>query len=359
MTKVDECARLLMTRIEEGDLLLKGRLPSERRLVDETGMSRTTIRKALKQLFDEGVLVREGRGRAQVAENGSSRQKRPVVAFLVPVMFSGDHTMWWDAVMTVFEGQDVILRPLTYVHLEDPVIHETITAYDGVFLVPPAENLPRWLAGKMRDAPSRIVVLDQDATRLGFVSVELFPPAAEKKLLDHLVEQGHKRIDCINSQPDDDVILGRIAGWEKYIEDKKLAGVLRSQPDGKPLPAAYELVGRLLREGHLLGTALFCTTGPCAIGTMRALREAGLVIGRDVSVCAVNDEGIGRYLLKTLTALESRARPLYLRKAAEWMLSDAEWEGDLLIRPQDAPLFVGESTGPAPAGGSLTVSAVL
>lgn len=359
MTKVDECAQLLKTRIEEGDLLLKGELPSERRLVDETGMSRTTVRKALRKLFDEGVLFREGRGRAQVSENESTRNKRPVIAFLVPVLFSGDHTMWWDAVMTVFEGQDVVLKPLSYVHLEDPVVHETMSSYDGVFFIPPATNLPRWLADKMRDAPSRIVVLDQDATEHGFISVELFPPAAEVKLLDHLVENGHQRIDCLNSQPDDNVILERIASWEAYVKDRGMAGILRSHPSDKPLQSAYDMVSRLLREGHLLGSALFCTTGPCAIGAMRALKESGLVIGEDVSICAVNDEGMGRYLLKTLTALESRARPLYLRRPAEWMLSNDEWEGDLLVMPQDVPLFIGESTGLAPADGRQAVSAVL
>lgn len=356
-SKVDVCAELLLKRIEEGDLLLKGQLPSERRLADETGMSRTTIRKALQQLFDDGVLARNGRSRAHVAEGADARKKRPVVAFLVPVLFSRDHSMWWDAVVTVFEGVDVILQPLSYVHLEDPVVHEAISNYDGVFFIAPGENLPRWLADKMADAPSRTVVLGQNETECGFVSVELFPSAAESKLLDHLIALGHRRIDCINTQPDDHAIAERVNGWERYLQEKGVSGVMRSQPSAKPLLSAYDLVSRLLREGHLIGTALFCTTGPCAIGTMRALKEVGLEIGRDVSVCAVNDEGIGRYLLKSLTALESRARPLYLRRAAEWMLSDEPWEGSLLVQPKDVPLFVGESTGPAPDDGSKTVSA--
>jgi len=358
-SKVEICAGLLLKRIEKGDLLLTGELPSERRLVDETGMSRTTVRKALKKLFDQGVLEREGRSKAHVVASSDARRKRPVVAFLVPVLFSGDHSMWWDAVVTVLEGKNVILKPLSYVQLEDPVVHETISSYDGVFFVPPAKNLPRWLADKMRGAQSRIVVLDQDATKHGFISVELFPPAAGVKLLDYLVEIGHKRIDCINTQPDDDVIVERIKGWERYLEGHDLAGVLRTQPSDSPMSSAYDMVSRLLREGYLFGTALFCTTGPCAIGTMRALKEAGLVIGEDVSVCAVNDEGIGRYLLKSLTAIESRARPLYLRKVAEWMLGEKEWEGSLLVQSKDVPLFVGESSGPAPEDGSQTVSALL
>lgn len=55
---------------------------------------------------------------------------------------------------------------------------------------------------------------------------------------------------------------------------------------------------------------------------MRALSEAGLEIGRDVSVCAVNDENLGRYLLKSLTALESPPRAHDLRHPIDWMLGE-------------------------------------
>jgi len=356
-SKVEICGELLRMRIEQGDLLLKGELPSERDLTLQTGMSRTTIRKALKLLFEQGVLAREGRRRALVAGGAEQGKNLPAVAFLVPAVFSQDHGLWWDGVVTVFEGIEVILRPVSYVYFEDPIVHETISRYDGVFFIPPSKNIPRWLADKMHDAPCRIAVLDQDESRNGFVSVKLFPPASESKLMDHLVALGHQRIDCLNTQAEDAVILERISGWRNYLEKRGLTGVLRSQPDSKPLSAAYDAVSRSLREGHLLGTALFCTTGPCAVGAMRALQEAGLEVGRDISVCAVNDEGIGRYLLKSLTALESRARSLYLRPVAEWMLSDQPWKGPLLVVPRDVPLFIGESTGAAPADGRQSVSA--
>jgi DNA-binding LacI/PurR family transcriptional regulator len=166
---------------------------------------------------------------------------------------------------------------------------------------------------------------------------------------------GHQRIDCLNTQCEDAVIRERIASWQKFLKKKGLQGVLRSQPTNKPLSGAYEYVAKLLREGHLLATALYCTTGPCAIGAMRALKDAGLEVGRDVSVCAVNDEGIGRFLLKSLTALESQPRSYFLRRVTEWMLSGNKWKGSLLVEPEDAPLFQGETVGPAPADGVCTV----
>ena len=91
---------------------------------------------------------------------------------------------------------------------------------------------------------------------------------------------------------------------------------------------------------------------------MRALKDAGLEVGADVSVCAVNDEGIGRYLLKSLTALESLPRSHFLRQVTEWMISGDNWKGPLLVQPGDVPLFKGETVGPAPSDGSLTVAGI-
>ena len=83
---------------------------------------------------------------------------------------------------------------------------------------------------------------------------------------------------------------------------------------------------------------------------MRACYEAGIKVGRDLSVCAVNDEGLGAYLTPSLTCLQSLPRATYLRRALGWMLSKEKWDGPLLLQPDQAevPLFVGESTGPAP-----------
>lgn len=356
MDKVQTCLQVLEKRIADGDLFLKGQMPSERRLTAELGVSRTTVRKALKILLEEGTLEREGRRRARIRKADVAQARVPTIAFLVPAVFSSDHGLWWDGVNTALEGSDVILRPISYVRFEDPTVHEAVSNYDALFLIPPAQKIPAWLAHKMRESSCRIAVLDQDESAQGFVSVKFFPPSADTKLLSHLRALGHQRIDCLNTQREDAVIQERVAAWQTFLRESGIPGVLRSQPTGKPLSGAYEYVARLLREGHLLATALYCTTGPCAIGAMRALKDAGLEIGRDVSVCAVNDEGIGRFLLKALTALEAQPRSYFLRQVTDWMLSGEAWKGPLLIQPGDAPLFEGETVGAAPRGGTYMVA---
>ena len=89
---------------------------------------------------------------------------------------------------------------------------------------------------------------------------------------------------------------------------------------------------------------------------MRACYEAGLAVGRDVAVCTINNEPTGWYFCPSLTGLEAPDFEPLLEPCFRWFAAGSEgdesvdadqgWEGDLLIEPEDIPLFIGESTDP-------------
>ena len=54
--------REIAREIESGALLPGDRLPSERWLCDELGVSRATVRRALEELMAEGMVESRGRG---------------------------------------------------------------------------------------------------------------------------------------------------------------------------------------------------------------------------------------------------------------------------------------------------------
>jgi biotin operon repressor len=356
--KANAAVELILQRIAHADHAVSG-IPSERQLANSLGISRTTVRLATRQLLEDGVLVRRDNGRLAIAETPPAAARHRTIAFLSPTPFSLDHELWLQGVQAALEGYPVTFRPMLYAHWADPVLSDALHACDAMFLLRSVEQMPQLVVSKIAQSKCRVVVLDHDETAAGLPSVVLFPPAEEVRLLDHLIHLGHRRIDCVNTQSSDAVIQDRIKAWQEYIEQHGVSGQLRSQPIFTPMQGAYRMIKDLLREGRPLGTALFCTTGPAAVGAMRALHEAKLEIGRDISVCAVNDEGIGRYMLKTLTALESPPRALYLRKPVEWMFGAGPWNGELLVQPKDLNLFEGESTGPAPAVTAVVGSAVL
>ena len=345
MSKIGLVSQVIKSRIANADYLLEG-MPSERRISEELGISRTTVRAAVQQMVKTGVLARQDNGRLTIGKNGSSRRMH-TIGLVMPIGGSKELELWHQGVVGALEGYAATLRPVTYAHLGDSSIADALENLDGVFFLPQTQDIPDWLISMLREAKGRVVVLDQDESAAGLPSVIMFPPASESKLLDHLVALGHRRIDCLITQRDNDLAHGRVGAWRQYLEDKGLTGQLRSLMTSQPLESGYRVIRDALAEGRPLASAIFCTSVWAAIGAMRALQEANLEIGRDVSVCAVNDEGIGHYLLKTLTALESPPRAKYLRKPVDWMLGDEQaWDGPLLIQPDDVPLFIGESAGP-------------
>lgn len=328
------------------------RLPGERGLAVELGLSRQTVRRAIDQLIEEGLLLRGETGRLAVnpALAGDGGDPRPLIAFLNPGGVSSETVLWRDGVLGALAGHEVVVRSLSYEHYSDPAISAALEGFDGIYFLPLAsEPTPPWLAARMDAARARVVVLDHDESAAGLRSVIVFPFAAGERLLEHLRGLGHRHIDCFNVQPLNTVIAGRIAVWRDYLARHGLEGELLSHPGDGSLAVGHHAFARRLAHGkHAPASALYCTTAMAAIGAMRALHESGLRIGADVSVCAVNDEGFGPYLIPSLTCLRSTPRARDLRKAARWLLTGKGWDKPSLHQPADAPFFAGESTGSAP-----------
>jgi DNA-binding LacI/PurR family transcriptional regulator len=214
MKKVALAREMIEKRIAHADHVLMG-MPGERQLAEELGLSRTTVRSAVQQLMEQGTLVREENGRLNVANQLDGRRKQ-TIGFVTPAGTSNDYEQWSDGVRGALEGHQVTLRPVSYAHWGDPSIQEALAGFDGLFFIPQIEKIPLWLTTKMKESSCRVVVLDQNESAAGLPSVTLFPPEAEHKLFDHLYDLGHRRIDCLNTQAEDEVVLGRIRIWQQY-----------------------------------------------------------------------------------------------------------------------------------------------
>ncbi len=338
---------LIRQRLFHGDYA--GRLPGERQLAVELGLSRPTVRKAITQLLAEGSLLRTESGRLQLPSGDGDGMRRKVIAFLHQgSSLDRETALWRDGVYAAAEKRGLTVRSVVYEHDDDLRISSALSRYDGVFILLHSRDqvTPR-LMKRIQEAGARVVGLDQDCSSLGLRSVIVFPSGSVSKLLDHLRQLGHRRIHCVNVQATNPVIESRIDAWRKYLDRHGIDGELCSVEDVTILDRAYRQIGDRIRESWLGRGAILCITLQAAIGTMRALYEMGARIGKDVSVCVVNDEGLGPYLVPSLTALQMPARQRYVQKAVDWMAGLIEWKTPSLVEPRDARLFIGESTGPA------------
>jgi DNA-binding LacI/PurR family transcriptional regulator len=345
MAKYAQFTAILEKRIRRGDYAITG-LPTEQELAAEIGVSRMTARRVLLQLMDRGVLERKPHGRLSVTAESQSDNLR--IAFLAPAYSSPDFEAWRNAVERAAKQFDAVLRMVEFVHWDDPVISQTLTEFAGVFLVPNSEPLPGFVRERLSQAKN-VVVLDGDMTDCGLPSVELIPPIAVHKLADHLLENGHKRIACLNTQPRDAVIAHRIEQWLFWQKMHHVEGRLIDtpvEPYSNPTPRAYRTMDDLLKRKEFTETALICITEPAAVGAIRALHEHGLTAGVDVAICSMDGSGMAQYMVPSRTCLQPPDPSIYLDVCMEWFKRAGEpWVGPLLIQPGKVSLLVGESSG--------------
>lgn len=343
-------AGMLMERIERGDYALN-KLPSEMELAEETGVSRMTARRALTHLIEAGVLRRGARRRLEIAAAGGKELVHQI-AFLMPPVISEDVQAWQWAAEQAVGAIGGVLRPIVYTNWNDVLLSGALKGFDGIFLMQTGVEIPDAAITVLQNSPNPVVALDLDLSERGIPSVWLFPERAVWRLLDHLRKLGHRRIACFHTCHMNRVFQQRIDYWRNWQRRHGLGGELFNLPgrDGSidygAIQAEKEF-GRLLAAKTFHDTAVVCTNVWTALGVNRALRNHRLTAGREISVCAINDEMLAPWMNPSLTSLRMPDPSDMLGTCVRWMAAGGRnWQGSKLLAPNNVPLFKGESTGP-------------
>lgn len=350
MTKYERFSEVIEARIKRGDYVIR-ELPTECELALELGASRKTARRAMQDLIGKGIVVRKPYGRLAVNRQHAKVEGRLQLAFLSAAFYSTNVETWRFAVVRAAERIGAIVRPIDFVHWEDPAISEALECFDGVFLLPSSEFIPEPILKRFGRA-SHLVALENDLSQWGVPSIRLLPPRFIHQLGDHLYSLGHRHIDCLNTQPEDQVIEQRMDQWLLWQRMHKVEGRLMREPVAPydhAAPKAYEIMKRMLAAGEFKATGLVCLTNSTATGAIRAMQEHGIRVGKDVSVCAMEGETQARYQWPSRTVLEVPEPDIYVQICVDWFAKKNEpWVGPHLVEPSSLAFFKGESTGPAP-----------
>ena len=378
MSKYLHVSNLLERRIRHGDYLLQ-EFPTDRQLSSEFEVDTRTARKAVGHLIGRGLLVRRSNGRPAVtplasssgetAGAGGAEVKVMRLALLTVAYPTPFAWRWQRALEASARRRGSLFRVVTYSHLDDAAVTDTLAGFDGVFFGLPGADPTDHLLRQVGRAGRPVVFLDADLSAHGFPSLWLASPTHTARLLGHLAGRGHRRVACLNTQPRTAVTVARIDAWREWcVAGPDRAGRLIDEPVesfGSPTERAYDAALRVLdeggaRSGDPLGpggfdaTALLCCTAAAAKGVYRALHERAVPVGPGgLAVCS-SDDGAGDapYFIPSLTSLCDPDPSAYLEVCLDWMArGGADWQGPLLVQPRDVPLFAGEST----AGPDATV----
>ncbi len=209
--------------IETGRLKPGDRLDSERLLTDQLGLSRSTVRAALGELAENG-LITSTQGR------GSFVQERPTrrnVRILIPERFRpadlGPHPMHYDLLHLVASQTECRIR---YEYVPDPahlgsVLAHAVEEYQAAVIFRPVQTwldalLP--LAGKAA-LPVLVISRDLGGSGLQYVTPDHF--GGSRDATETLLAHGHRRIAYIGSEQGEafarQTFLGHQAAMGRFL----------------------------------------------------------------------------------------------------------------------------------------------
>lgn len=147
------------------------------------------------------------------------------------------------------------------------------------------------------------VLVNAFTTNPGYSWVVPDEVAGGRAAAEVLLAAGHRRLAMINNEHDIPAAHGRAEGFENRCRAARVAPtVVRCPPVAR---AARELAsGLLAAPAARRPTAIFCFSDAMAMGVYAAAADAGLRVGRDLSVVGFDDMAlIGESLSPPLTSI--------------------------------------------------------
>lgn len=222
------------------------------------------------------------------------------------------------------------------------VLHEQRAA--GVLLVPsgkPPEQLTR-----LRERGMRVVFIDRATANTEACSVSLDDVLGGQLAVEHLIQQGAKRIALVNGPSSIRPCVDRRRGARRAIQAAGLPREALVEVAAKPMTVAggIEAAQRLYEQGPL-PDAIFCANDLLAVGVISQLARNGITIPDDVAVGGYDDIETAAEARVPLTTISQPKYDLG-QAAAELLLKELDDAGEhrherLLFRPR---LVIRDST---------------
>ena len=237
---------------------------------------------------------------------------------------------------------------LTVVHRHNP---EMLQQYTGMLLSRGVEGFITVDTSATQPPPLPTVAAGHRSMK-GVTNIVLDHVQAAQDVINHLVRLGHRNIAFLRGQPFSSDSADR---WRAICDACSALGIrmqseltVQLQGDDPSPNLGYQATKELLSRKPRF-TALFTYNDIAAIGAIRAIRESGLRVPKDVSVVGFDDIREAAYHLPSLTTVRQPLRQMgeiAARTLVERIEGQKKYPSEIAIKPE---LVVRESTAEAPA----------
>lgn len=295
-------------------------------LAESLGLSTSTVSRALNGYTDVSTRTR---ARVEAAAKAIGYQPHPVAhrlatgrtgaIALVSSVRSGNYL---DAgFAALLAGVSDSLRPRGYFALslvlptgddELPELERLLAGrlVDGVILARTRTDDPRVTLLQQRGVP--FITHGRTQFNAPHAWVDADNEQAFFLATERLAGLGHRRIALINAHPQMTFAALRAQGFARGLQafglDPAACPVRHGEPTAEDgFRIAAELIAENLGGHNAAGgpiTAMLCATDAMALGAMAAIRAAGLVVGRAISVMGYGNSEAGLYAEPPLSTID-------------------------------------------------------
>ncbi len=354
VTRYFQTSRRIKEAIDNGYHKQGERLPGERTLRELFNVSRTTIRRALKQLSDEGVIeIKPGSG-VYIKKVPSARPA--ALKRLGLTVWQGEDLAYHPATLDVLRGINRVLDGRNHVLRIIPVNGENIEnlrydnmldscGIDGLMLT--VTGIPDSHVKMIRKLVPEMVV---SRSIPGLVSVVMDFSSAARNLTEHLIGLGHSRIAYLSVSDEKDNPLGGFNGYRQALRRARI------RFDGELTGWGFYTVDSGYRMSRAVmnlkepPTAVITGDDFMAMGAKRAFDELGIRCPREVSLASFGDFPFAEHLNPPLTTVRL-AFARFGEAIASGLISLLEGKPAGCVTISGMPVVARGSTGPAPENG--------
>ena len=279
------------------------KLPGERTLAKELGFSYMTIRKAIDNLVNEGVLFKIPTKGTFVANTKIKKNKtRNIGYFLDSHILAGISSPYYSLIFNALE-KEAAKQNYSVIYFSDTEkvkIDSLIPKLDGVIAscFPRIETIIHEI-----NLSIPVVVIDNAAADKTIPSVIIDNFNAVSDSVDFICSLNHKLIGFTNGLEDSDVGKNRFAGFKNGLSKNHI-----KFDDSMVYKGNYSYESGMKAAEYFMSlqkspSAILCANDSMAIGAIKRLHQAGLKIPDNISVMGFDNIEVASLIIPALTTV--------------------------------------------------------
>ena len=320
----DKFKQDLIAQIESGNLISGEAILSERKLAEKYNIGYMTVRRAVDDLVEMGLLYRVSRKGTFVSEKTAAK-KDGDGSNMIAIVMSDLQNQFSNRIIEGVERkarqhgyQLLVYNSELDVTLEAAHLKSVIeTGVAGVILSPCFPPVNMELTQKIKNDNVPLVLIDKyfETLKTDFVTCDNFDAAY--RAVKYLVSMGHKKIAHITSHSslrNISSIKMRYEGYLKalkefdiefvpeYVQELDEVSVHTEMRNINLNYLGYEPMKKLL-ELPEPPTAVFLLFDLLAVGAYRAIKSEGLSVPKDISIIGFDNVDFSCYMEVPLTTM--------------------------------------------------------